>query len=141
MAQGDRAPQGPSVREDHVLTRIRVLTTEHASDRGRMKDIVPDRDSDPLMDRVLKESLRTMKESLRTIKESLLTMMIGADKRVLVGREIPGVSLGYDGVLEMKVVAGCTISWQSVDKDVDDGKPFDAIVEQKVGDDVYLVET
>ena len=40
----------------------------------------------------------------------------------------------------MKVVAGCTISWQSVDKDVDDGKPFDAIVEQKVGDDVYRVE-
>ncbi len=62
-----------------------------------------------------------MKESLRTIKESLRTMMIGADERVLVGREIPGVSLGYDGVLEMKVVAGCTISSQSVYKDVDDG--------------------
>ncbi len=50
-----------------------------------------------------------------TIKESLQTMMIGADKRVLVGTEIPGVSLGYDGTLEIKVVAGCTISWQSVD--------------------------
>jgi hypothetical protein len=47
-------------------------------------------------------------------------MMIGADKRVVVGQEIPGVSLGYDGVLEMKVVAGCTINLQSVDKDVDD---------------------
>ncbi len=34
MAQGDCAPQGPSVRDDHVLTRIRVLTTEHALDRG-----------------------------------------------------------------------------------------------------------
>jgi hypothetical protein len=109
MAQGDRALQGPSVREDHVLTRDRVSTTAHASDRGRM------------MDRVLKESLRTIKESLRTIKESLRTMMIGANERVLIGREIPGVSLGYDGVLERKVVAGCTISWQSVDEDVDDG--------------------
>ncbi len=34
MAQGDRALQGPSVREDHMLTRIRVLTREHASDKG-----------------------------------------------------------------------------------------------------------
>jgi hypothetical protein len=127
MAQGDRALKGPSVREDHVLARIRVLTTEHKSDRGRMKDLVLDRDSNPLIDRVLKESLRTIKESLRTIKESLRTikesprtMMIGADKRVLVGQEIPGVSLGYDGVLEMTDVAGCTISWQAVDEDVDD---------------------
>ncbi len=87
MAQGDRALQGPSVREDHVLTRIRVLTTEHASDRSRVKDLVSDRDSNPLIDRM-------PKESLRTIKESLQNMMIGADKIVLVGREIPGMSLG-----------------------------------------------
>ena len=65
-----------------------------------MKDLVPDRDSNPLINRVPKESLPTM--------------MIGADKRVLVGSEIPGVSLGYDGILEIKVVAGCKIS-------VDDG--------------------
>jgi len=46
--------------------------------------------------------------------------ILGADKKILVGSEIPGVSLGYDGILEIKVVAGCTISGQSVDKDVDD---------------------
>ena len=32
------------------------------------------------------------------------------DEKVLVGSEIPGVSLGYDGILEIKVVAGCKIS-------------------------------
>jgi len=47
--------------------------------------------------------------------------ILGADIKVLVGSEIPGVSLGYDGILEIKVVAGCKISWQSVDKDVNDG--------------------
>ncbi len=42
-------------------------------------------------------------------------------KKVLVGSEIPGVSLGYDGIREVKVAVGCKISWQSVDKDVDNG--------------------
>ncbi len=47
--------------------------------------------------------------------------ILGADKKALVDSEIPGVSLGYDGILEIKVVAGCTISWQSVDEDVNNG--------------------
>jgi hypothetical protein len=46
--------------------------------------------------------------------------VISADKKILVGSEIPGVSLGYDGTPEMKVVAGSKISWQSVEKDVYD---------------------
>ncbi len=65
MEQRDCALQGPSVREEHVLTRIRVSTTEHASDRGRVKDLVPDRDSDPLIDRVPKESIWTIKRVYR----------------------------------------------------------------------------
>jgi hypothetical protein len=140
-----------------MVTRDRVSMTDHASDRGRMRD------------RVSEKSLQTTKrvrgppESLRTIKESLRIgceqqidyvtkgdvsspmvleyaeiggpknrvvidgtganeCMLGADKKVSVGREIPGVSLGYYRTREIKVVAGCTISWQSVDEDVDDGR-------------------
>jgi hypothetical protein len=33
----------------------------------------------------------------------------GADKKVFVGSEIPGVSLGYDGIREVKVAVGCKI--------------------------------
>ena len=47
--------------------------------------------------------------------------ILGADKRVLVGRKIPGVSLGYDETLEIRVMAGGKINWQSIDKDVNDG--------------------
>ena len=47
--------------------------------------------------------------------------ILSADERVLVGRKIPGVSLGYDETLEIRVVAGGKINWQSVNKDVNDG--------------------
>ncbi len=35
--------------------------------------------------------------------------ILGADKKVLVGSEIPGVSLGYDGIREVKIAVGCKI--------------------------------
>ena len=54
--------------------------------------------------------------------------MLGADKRFLVGSVIPGVSLGYHETLEIKVVAGCKISWQSVDEDVKDGSKVQLIL-------------
>ena len=76
MAQGDRAHRGPSGREDLVLKRDRVLTTDHASYRGQVKDLVPDRDSESSIDRVSEKSLWTTKrvqgppKNLQTIKES-----------------------------------------------------------------------
>ncbi len=36
--------------------------------------------------------------------------ILGADKKVLAGSEIPGVSLGYDGIREVKVAVGYKIS-------------------------------
>ena len=46
-----------------VLTRDCVSMTDHAWNRGRVKDLVPDRDSKSCIDRVSEKSPRTTKES------------------------------------------------------------------------------
>ena len=53
-----------------VLTRDRVSMTDHASDRGRVKDLVPDRDSKSWIDSVSEKSPRTTKESTDYKRES-----------------------------------------------------------------------
>ena len=68
-----------------VLTRDCVSMTDHASDRGRVKDLVPDRDSESWIDSVSEKSPRTTKESTDYKRESTDYKRESTDYKIVYG--------------------------------------------------------